>query len=53
MLRSAQMLRFRKKSQTLRNQLTQRPKFPKLQETIWLTVINKNVKFPPHLDSSG
>ena len=26
------------------------PKFRKLQEVIWLTVINEIFKFPPHLD---
>ena len=28
-------------------------KFHKLQEAIWLTVINEILKFPPHLDSFG
>ena len=32
---------------------TSRKRFCKLQEAIWLTVINKIFKFPPHLDPFG
>ena len=40
-------LRFREKSWISRNWLRQGPKFRKLQEAIWLTVINEIFKFPP------
>ena len=36
--------------QISRNRLRQGPKFRKLQEAIWLTVINEIFKFPPHFD---
>ena len=32
---------------------TSRKRFRKLQEAIWLTVINRVFKFPPHFDSFG
>ena len=32
---------------------TSKKRFPKLQEAIWLTVINKIFKFPPHFIPSG
>ena len=35
--------------QISRNRLTQGPKFCKLQEAIWLTVINEIFNFPPRL----
>ena len=40
-------LRFREKSWISRNWLRQGPKFRKLQEAIWLTVINEIFKSPP------
>ena len=42
-------LRFRKKNWISRNWPKQGPKFGKLQEAIWLTVINEIFKFPPRL----
>ena len=43
-------VRFRKKSSISPNWLRQGPKFRKLQEAIWLTVINEIFKFPPHFN---
>ena len=43
-------VRFREKSWISRNWLRQGPKFRKLQEAIWLTVINEIFKVPPHFD---
>ena len=42
-------VRFREKSRISRNRQRQVPEFRKLQEAIWLTVINEIFKFPPHL----
>ena len=39
--------------QISRNWLRQGIKFRKLQETIWISAINKMFKFPPHLDNFG
>ena len=39
--------------QISRKNLGQGPKFRKLQEAIWLTVINEIFKCPPHLDPFG
>ena len=44
-------VRFREKSWILRNCLRQGSKFRKLQEAIWLIVINEIFKFPPHFDT--
>ena len=41
-------VRFHEKSWISRNWLRQELKFCKLQEAIWLTVINKIFKLPPH-----
>ena len=41
-------VRFREKRWISRNWLRQRPKFRKLQEAIWLTVIKEIFKFSPH-----
>ena len=43
-------IRFPEKSWISRNWLRQGPKFRKLQEAIWLTVINEIFKCPPHFD---
>ena len=45
-------VRFRKKNRISRNWLGEGPKFCKLQEAIWLTVINEIFKFPPHFEPS-
>ena len=42
--------RFREKERILQNRQRQGPKFRKLQEAIWLTVIKKIFKFSPYLD---
>ena len=46
-------MRFRGNSRISLNWQRQGPKFRKLQEAIWLTVINEIFKFPPHLDLFG
>ena len=43
-------VRFHKKGWISQNQLRQSPVLFKLQEAIWLTVINIIFKFLPHLD---
>ena len=45
-------VRFREESRILRNWQRQGPKIRKLQDAIWLTVINEIFKFPPLLGSS-
>ena len=44
-------VRFREKSWISRNWLRQGPKFRKLEEAIWLNVINEIFKFSPHFDT--
>ena len=46
-------VRFFEKSWISRNSLRQGPKFRKLQEAIWLTVINEIFNFPPRLGLSN
>ena len=51
LLQLMKYVRFSEKCRNLRNSWIHSPKFRKLREAIWLSVINEIFQFPPHSNS--